>query len=276
MTRNKYSLIISIFILAQVLLSCAQKSVFKIEPDQNEKYVFQFCGGQQWGYLKPLSPKEKAPYLGVYLVNEIFEDRIQIAPYFVIQAQEDTEIVFKTRVLKIIENGVTISSQPTNFRIIPSEKQIWELYPRTKYTSKQVATDEWEIRKMKYGGMFGEMALEEPFIIKTNTHKIEETNSNIIKLNLDENLSDIYVVSSSFAFPRKRQGSKPLTITVRTPEFQVNGTIVKETDYVFHVDQSRLREATKDTARCATLEEVFRAGRNKDSWIWWMYPKIKD
>jgi hypothetical protein len=119
------------------------------------------------------------------------------------------------------------------------------------------------------------MALEEPFVVTINKDHFEEIKSPTTKISYDNSTDAIFIISKvviPFA------GSRPKTseITIHVPAFRFNGASISDSQYTFHYDRERLVASMNGSNRCASLEEIFRAGRNKDSWTWWMYPIISD
>ncbi|MBN8537984.1 MAG: hypothetical protein J0M15_13095 [Deltaproteobacteria bacterium] len=156
------------------------------------------------------------------------------------------------------------------------DKQIWDRYSDL-YTYKKIENTEndWEVRKKKYHGFFGQLALEEPFVVKITSHPFEEIKDSTIKITYDHVTDAIYIISKVIV-PYGSSRSKTSDISVHVPAFGFNGAAIPDSQYTFHYDRERLVISMKGSNRCASLEEIFRAGRNKDSWIWWMYPIISD
>lgn len=135
--------------------------------------------------------------------------------------------------------------------------------------------NDWEVRKKKYYGFFGQLALEEPFVVKVASHPFEEIKDSTIKITYD-NVTDAIYIISKIIIPFSGSRSRTSDISVHVPSFDFNGAAIPDTQYIFHYDRERLVNSMNSSNRCASLEEIFRAGRNRDSWIWWMYPKISD
>lgn len=271
--RLNFFYLIMLFIATQ---SCALKSVFQIEPDENKGNVFQYCGGQEWGYIKQLEPVAKSPYLAVFLENNIFPAADAVVFNFVIQVQSDSKITFKDKNLKIYRDDQLVVDKPISFWIIQAEKQIEDRYSSNNYSFKlkNAASNEWEVRKKKYGGFFGEMALEEPIVVKINKIPNEEKKDNPINVKFDIlNDNSIYIMNK-LVIPFKEVRIRSGLIKIRTPAFQLNEIFIHEANYIFYFDQERLVKAMKDSNSCASLEQIFQWARNKNSWIWWMEPRI--
>lgn len=260
---------------ATINLSCAHKSAFPlVENHPGNKYVVQFCGGRQWGYVKPIGADSKTTYMAVYLQSEIAEKSDAIIFNFTVQSNSNFKFTQPTKALKILTDGREVFSSPAHFAIIRVEKKIWDRYPNG-YVYKQVnnSRNEWEVRKEKFGGFFGRMAVEEPFTIKIADETFEEMKSPAVKLDFNDIIDSTYIISKAI-IPFAGEKSKTSRITVELPTFKINDDVIPATEYVFNYDREQLAIRMKDSNRCASLEEIFRAGRNKESWIWWMYPRM--
>jgi len=257
-------------------VGCATRSVFPIGNHQEKDQVFQYCGGQQWGYSKKISTDEKSPYMVVYLENDVSEKLDVITLNFAIHAKSNVDFSSPSNTLQIRIDGHDAFSGPTHLGIIKSEKQIWDRYPRG-YTYRRVnnTENEWVVSKEKYDGLFGQIFLEEPFIVKIPTHPFEEIKGSSAKISYGENIDAIYIISK-VVVPFGGNRSKTSEISVRIPAFELNGIVSPESQYTFHYDREHLIERMRGAHRCASLEEIFREARNKDSWIWWMYPKVSE
>jgi hypothetical protein len=260
-----------------VFVGCATKSVFPIEPDENRHHVFQYCGGQEWGYVKNLGTEKNSPSLAVYLESNILENSDAVALNFAVQAKSDLTFSSDSKAFRMWIDGKEVQLTASPFWIVRGEKQIDQRYPRG-YSYKKIenSENEWEVRKQKYGGAFGDFALDEPFVVKISQYPNQEVKENPVKVAWDaENYDAIYILNKIII---PFQGNRPDTslISVDIPSFELNGITVPASRYAFHYDREKLTQGMKDAARCASLDEIFREGRSKDSWIWWFYPRISD
>ena len=265
-----------IIITFLIAIGCAQKSVFPIGDQSNDSQVFQYCGGQEWGYLKKLDAAKDSPYFSVHLENDISEKTDVIILNLALQAKSDIEFSVPSKSLQIQLDGREVYNKPIHFGFIRAEKQIWNRYSE-QYTYKRIENTEndWEVRKKKYNGFFGLMALEEPFIVKIASHPFAEIKDPDIKITFSNVTDSIYIISKAI-IPFGSARSKTSEISVRVPAFKVNGTVIPESRYTFHYDRERLVSNMRGAYRCASLEEIFHAGINKDSWFWWLYPRVSD
>lgn len=76
------------------------------------------------------------------------------------------------------------------------DKQIWDRYSDL-YTYKKIENTEndWEVRKKKYHGFFGQLAREEPFVVKIASHPFEEIKDSTIKITYENVTDAIYIIS---------------------------------------------------------------------------------
>jgi hypothetical protein len=271
----KFLILIHI-VYACLVMGCATKSVFPIGNLQNKDQVFQYCGGQEWGYQTKLNAEKNSPYLAVYLESDISEKGDVIIFNFALQVKSNIEFSLPSKGLKIYIDNQEAYNKPIHFGVVRTEKQIWERYPGPYVYKKIESTEnEWEVRKQKYNGFFGRLALEEPFVVKIAGHPFEEINAPSVRLSYD-NVTDAIYILAKVIVPFGNPRSKTSEISVHVPAFALDGITNPESDYAFRYDREQLITSMKGAYRCASLEEIFRAGRNRDSWIWWMYPRVSD
>ena len=76
------------------------------------------------------------------------------------------------------------------------DKQIWDRYSDLyTYKKSENTENDWEVRKKKYHGFFGQLALEEPFVVKITSHPFEEIEDSTIKITYENVTDAIYIIS---------------------------------------------------------------------------------
>lgn len=254
---------------------CATKSTFKIEPDENRNDVFQYCGGGQWGYSRRIpatGSNDTDPYLAVLMTPADGNDFDIRA---IIELKAPALVTFENQWLRVSQNSQTfIRSQP--FEILRIERPLHLRFKgKINVTRVPDSPNEYFVQEQKYGGAFGDMALEDPVRVKFEDHPPEPLTSNSIAVAFGDNrFGEYYIVNKA----RVRAASLKSGdgINVRTPAFKVNDLSVPELQYTFHYDADKLRAVTTETTRCAGLEELFRFQRLNRSWIRWIRPRIVD
>lgn len=146
---NKFSFSILVFLIGSMLTACVHKSVFHIEPDVHQDNVFQYCGGQQWGYIEKTGAANDPTYLGVFLEADIRKDSEWIFLNIAIEARSDLHVLFDNRNIEILKDGVAIYSEPSKFWIIRQEKTIDQRFNGSEYSYRQQGDggNRWIVRK---------------------------------------------------------------------------------------------------------------------------------
>jgi hypothetical protein len=120
-------------------IGCAHKSVFPIGDQKNKGHIFQYCGGQQWGFIKKLNAEQDSPYFSIHLESDISDKSDLVILNLAFQAQSNVEFSQPSKGLLIQVDEHEVYNKPLHFGFIRTEKQIWERYFKTpKTTGKSV------------------------------------------------------------------------------------------------------------------------------------------
>ncbi len=258
-----------------ILTSCAHRSTFRFDADEHHNQVIEYCGGQEWGYVYSLEDKEVSPFIGVFFENHVLEKSEYMVLNFAIQNRAELDVQFKNREIEILRDGKSIYRKTLSPWILRGEKRIWQrLSDQYVYEEVPGSSNQFRVQKKKFGGFFGQMALEDPYILTIEKYPNEEAKTDHVHIPFDqENFDEVYLIAK-IVIPIDGKILPNAEYSVRTPELTVNQNLVPSSVYKFFFNREKLLDAVKSTGRCASLEEIFWAAKNKHSWVWWMYPQI--
>lgn len=258
--RFQVLLVLSIFILS----SCVHRSVLKREDDEHRKEVVQYCGGQLWGYVLSLDKTLKSsPYLALYTELTRFEKKEVLLLHLAFNFKNAAQFTTSDRSLKISIAGQPEKNQPVDLALFQQPKNINQLYPSHKYTVRSSSQPgEYVISKMKYGGMFGEFALEEPFILKAPEPVVSKVTTDTVQISFDSNKDDEVYLRATTVLLTDPVASSESHIVVSLPKFLIDGKEFNLSPFVFNFNREQILSRAAKAARCPSLEMMFHWDRN--------------
>jgi hypothetical protein len=267
---------LSVLTSTLIFTGCAHKSLLEVAESDKGRHIFQYCGGHQWGFSQKLGTDQQSPYLFVFLESDFLEQADLVMANVLIHTTTDTDLKINGQDIILQRDGKPVTVEDPNFWLIWGQPDIYDQFNYSDYNAKQISPTEWEVGKIKYWGWFGRTSIEEPMAVKLEKAPNEQlrSESNHVALDPKKGKGLFFLRKTVVKFDGPRPADTKLTIQV--PAFEVNGIQVPSDIYTLNYSRSRIESALKLAEnRCGSPEEIVRAERNKDSWIWFMYPRIK-
>lgn len=259
-------------------VSCVHKSTFKIPSEVKNSTVIDYCGGQQWGYVRPLASHSTGPFHGIFLEFSSVQDQEVLLLNFVIESARDLTVTFQERIIEIERDGKSIYKKPSSFWIIRDAKPIDQLYPRSEYSLTKVpdTLDEWRVHK-QCKGLGCNLFWQPPFTVKIPEFANEATFSNTISVKLDPALNRVYILDKIVVPMREKKFASSI-LKVHAPAFVANGASVPATVHTFYFDRERLIRKLPAKNGCLSLNQIFNHARAQrvDPLSWILDPFIID
>ncbi len=111
------------------------------------------------------------------------------------------------------------------------------------------------------------LALGEPFDVTLPVYANEEVKSKNFKVEFDaENVRELFVFDKFILTELIADKMGTATISITTPAFILNNQRFPSEKYIFNLDRDKIASRIeKGTSPCASMEQVFRFGRNDNS-----------
>lgn len=259
-------LVIAFFIF---LSSCS--SIHTVPDDKNSKHAIHYCGGELWGYVLPIGPRESGnfwtkkfedpkPLLAVFMhMHSVLEKDPEhsLTFHFALRTREDLAVHFPEKDISVRFPEIEDKKLKLDFIANEDALTLNELYPSTEFDSELVdqESNQWKITKRTGLVSFNKV---DPQIITLPTSKIHKITENPMSLKFDKTkYGQIFVLSSVNVWPSK-ESLKDTKITIQIPSFVLNGTTYLNQTFTFNTNYEKVKKVRSSYGRCPSTEEIFR------------------
>jgi len=251
------------------LISC---TTFHPSPkDQNDKHAIEYCGGELWGYVLPVGPREDKSFwtrkfedpktlMAIFMhMHSVLEKDPEhsLTLHFALRSREDLTIQFPKKVLNAQVEGFPEKEFKLEMVVHEDVLGVHDLYPDSKFKAELIdqKTNQWRIAKRNW---FFTFITDEPKVVQLPTPKVFKISESSVKIHFDEKkLAQIFVLSSVNIWPAK-EALKDAIVTVRLPAFIVNGINYASQTFTFNTNYEKVKQNRSSYGRCPSTEEVFR------------------
>lgn len=259
-----------LILLIFLLTSCVHRSTLVRENDSNKKYAVEYCGGQLWGFVKPVD--QGSTLLAVYTNYTTLQmskgvNKNALVLHVAFRFKRSADLVFKDKTLRITQSHINKSiTADFDYWLMEKFKSAYDKFD-DNYEVRPGSNDgEYLIHKKRWGGLIGSAFLEDPFVYKqpfVENKKIAGLN---VKFDLNPNEHDDFVLVATetlFIDDQKGKGDRFQEIpaftklSVSLPEFKLNGIDYKLDPFTINFDKNKILKNVDSHPRCPSIDMIF-------------------
>ncbi len=258
-----------LFIL--LLSGCASTHV--VPQDSHSQNAFEYCGGELWGYVLPLGPREQKsfwrknlqdpkPLLAAFLHlhSDLEKNPAQaLTFYFAIRTRESLGIKIPSHDWKVKINGADERSLNVEYFLKEEAKNAGEIYRYPKYQVKllDAATNRWQVTQVS---QFAYFIRGTPQEVTLPTSKVQKLETSLVQASLDlQNYKEIFVMASKNIWPENTD-LKNAKIQITIPTMTVNDLVLDPQTFAFDMNYEKVRAIRSKSSRtlCPSTEKIFQ------------------
>ncbi|MGE0527975.1 MAG: hypothetical protein AB7G93_20015 [Bdellovibrionales bacterium] len=264
-------------VLAFLLGLCGCTSTHSIPKGASSESAIEYCGGELWGYMVPLGPRESKafwkrnledpePLLAVFLhMHSVLETDPEHALtfHFAVRTRKDISLHIPDRYLNVQIDDSTKRNVKLDFVVRQEAKSAAELYPYPKYETRLIdaATNRWSVTKVNPWLYF---LKEDPKELVLPASKIQPVSTDPVRVSLDrKRYKEIYVLASKNIWP-EGQALKNSSIRIEIPKLTLNGVSYDPRPFVFDMNYNDVKKKRAQNSRvpCPSTTMIFRWNDN--------------